>query len=176
MPPSSPGNDLRTAARGLLRRWKAGGLPSREALAGQAAGLQEQRGGGGLWRPAPTMLTATIDDGIGQGIELIGRFAAALGVQVVFAGLLLPPERIVGEARRVGADLVGLTVLQLDSEPVLVRVARGLPSRTTLVAGGPAFRLDPELADRTGVAFVAANVADFLAFLLDYPPRRRRRT
>jgi methylmalonyl-CoA mutase cobalamin-binding subunit len=167
--------DLRKTVERLLQGWTADGMPSRDGLAGQAAALQKQRGDKSLWKPAPTMLTATIDDGIGQGIDLIGRFAGAVGVRVVFAGPMLSPARIVEEARRVDADLAGLTVLQLDSEPLLEEIARELPSKTVLVAGGPAFRLDPDLAERTGVAFVAANVADFLRFLLDYTPQSLQR-
>ncbi|MGD8368153.1 MAG: cobalamin B12-binding domain-containing protein [Desulfobacterales bacterium] len=166
--------DLRQAVESLLLDWETGGMPSRETLMEQAAALCLQRGDRGLWEPAPTMLTATIDDGIGQGIDLIGRFAAAVGMQVTCAGLLLSPARILEEARRACADLVGLTVLQLDSEPELAAVARGLAPRTMLVAGGPAFRLDAEMAERAGVGFVAASVVDFLGFLLGYQPGRRQ--
>jgi hypothetical protein len=65
---------------------------------------------------------------------------------------------------------VGLTVLQLDSEPLLSTVAGGLPAGAAIVAGGPAFMIDPDLADRTGVFFVARDVTDFLRFLLGYDP------
>ena len=160
-------NEFRNRARRWVDTWRRQGLPTRHVLLKQASALKKSRGDARLWRNAPTMLTATVDDGIGQGIDLIGRFADALGVRVVFAGLLQPPARIAAEARRVKAVLVGLTVLQLDSEPLLAETARLLPTETGLVLGGPAFRLDPELAERVGAVFVAEHVAAFLEFLLD---------
>ena len=163
-------DELRRAVERLLDTWRRRGLPGRDALVEAAALLDASRGAGSLWPRAPAMLTATIDDGIGQGIDIVGRFAGAVGVQVVFDGLLLPPKRIVESAHRLRPDLVGLTVLQLDSEPELAEIARGLPPETLLLAGGPAFRLDPELAERAGVDVVAATAADFLRFLLGYDP------
>jgi methylmalonyl-CoA mutase cobalamin-binding subunit len=169
-------DELHSAVERLLSTWRRKGLPGRDALVETAARLDASRGTAALWPRPPTMLTATIDDGIGQGIDLIGRFAAAAGVQVVFGGLLQPPKRIVETARRIRADLVGLTVLQLDSEEMLTAVARDLPLQILLLAGGPAFRLDPELAERVGVDAVAANVSDFLRFLLKYDPAAAQRS
>ncbi len=164
---------LRKSVEDLVNHWEADGMPGRDLLLKQAEGLKEADCAG-LWTPAPTMITATIDDGIGQGIDLIGRFAEALRIRVEFLGLMQSPERIVEEALKREADLVGVTVLQLDTEPVLSQIARQLPEKTELIAGGPAFRLDPDMADRTGVSFVAGDVAAFLRFLLGYVPGRQR--
>ena len=124
---------LRQQAADLVGKWTAGGLPGRDGLEAAATVLKEASLGGGLWSPPPVMLTATVDDGIGQGIELIGRFADALGVRVEFMGLMRRPEQVVETARRLQPDLVGLTLLQLDSEPAVAEIARGLPERTVLV-------------------------------------------
>jgi hypothetical protein len=164
---------LRKSVEDLINHWEADGMPGRDLLIKQAQALKEA-GCPGLWAPAPTMITATIDDGIGQGIDLIGRFAEAVGVRIEFLGLMQSPERIVLEARRRDADLAGVTVLQLDTEPVLSQIARQLPQKTELIAGGPAFHLDPELADRAGVSFVAKDAAAFLRFLLGYAPDRQQ--
>jgi hypothetical protein len=164
---------LRKSVEDLINHWESDGMPGRDLLIKQAESLREA-GRPGLWAPAPTMITATIDDAIGQGIDLIGRFAEALGVRVEFLGLMQPPERIVREARKRNADLAGVTVLQLDTEPVLSQIGRDLPNETALIAGGPAFRLDPDLADRAGVSFVARDAAAFLRFLLGYAPDRQR--
>ncbi|MCF8079102.1 MAG: cobalamin-dependent protein [Desulfobacterales bacterium] len=164
---------LRKSIEDLINHWEADGMPGRDRLIEQAQALKEA-GCPGLWASAPTMITATIDDGIGQGIDLIGRFAEAVGVRVEFLGLMQSPERIVQEARKQDADLAGVTVLQLDTEPVLSHIARQLPQETKLIAGGPAFSLDPELADRAGVSFVARDAAAFLRFLLGYAPDRQR--
>jgi methylmalonyl-CoA mutase cobalamin-binding subunit len=159
-------NEFRTRVRHLIDGWRREGLPSRDVLVKQAAELKKVHPDSGLRRRAPAMLTATVDDGIGQGIDLIGRFADALGLHVVFAGLMQPPARIAAEARRIDAQLAGLTVLQLDSEPLLAETSRLLPAKTGLVVGGPAFRLDPDLADRVGALFAAEDLAAFLDFLL----------
>jgi hypothetical protein len=165
--------ERRKAVRDLIEDWKANGLPGRDLLVEQAEALKTICGAG-LWESAPTMLTATLDDGIGQGIDLIGRFAEAVGVRVQFLGLLQPPARIAEEARHCGADLLGVTVLQIDTEAILAEIARALPQYTALIAGGPAFRIDPDLADRAGVSFVARDVAAFLRFLLGYAPDRQQ--
>jgi methylmalonyl-CoA mutase cobalamin-binding subunit len=159
-------DEFRTRVRRLIDGWRREGLPSRDVLVNQAAELKKAHTDAGLRRRGPAMLTATVDDGIGQGIDLIGRFADALGFRVVFAGLMQPPARIAAEARRIDARLAGLTVLQLDSEPLLAETSRLLPAKTGLVVGGPAFRLDPDLADRVGALFSADDLAAFLDFLL----------
>ena len=41
--------------------------------------LCEQLGTQGLWASPPLMLTATLDDGLGQGLAVIEKFAKAIG-------------------------------------------------------------------------------------------------
>ncbi len=124
----------------------------------------------GLWRTPPHMITATLDDGMGQGLAIIERFASVLGITVENMGFLQKPEAIVTRCRTQVPDFLGLTVLQLDSDDDLARVSQGIPKKTCLIAGGAAFRHDPELADRCRVNFVAQNVAFFIDFLLSWSP------
>jgi methylmalonyl-CoA mutase cobalamin-binding subunit len=153
----------------LSREWLAQGLPSREQVARSAQELirrQKETGSQGLWSAKPSLLTATLDDGIGQGIEIIHLFAEAMGMQIIPLGLVRPAEVIVTACHEHRPDYVGLTVLQLDSEEELARVGHHLPAGTCLIAGGPAFRHDPDMAHRCGVHYVAANVACFIDYVL----------
>lgn len=58
--------------------------------------------------------------------------------------------------------------MSFDTEDDLVLIARNIPATTRIVAGGPAFKGDPEFARRTGVHRVASDPADFLKCLCDY--------
>ncbi|MBI5063371.1 MAG: hypothetical protein HZB87_07910 [Desulfatitalea sp.] len=153
----------------LSRGWIEQGLPSREQIVHSAQALirwKKENDAQGLWPATPRLITATIDDGIGQGIEIIQLFAEVLGMQVIPLGLVRPADAIVAACLAHHPEYLGLTVLQLDSEEDLARVGHRLPAGTCLIAGGPAFRYDPEMALRCGVHYVAANVAYFIDFLL----------
>ena len=113
------------------------------------------------------MLTATVDDGLGQGLAVIERFAGAIGIQLIALGLLQSPEVIIAACRRHRPDYLGLTVLQFDSEDDLIQIARGLPSKTRIIAGGPVFTGEAGFAEQTGTHHTAKNVAAFLRFMID---------
>ncbi len=121
-----------------------------------------------LWEKPPLLITATLDDGWGHGIQLIQHFADAAGVKVISLGLLQDVETIVAACQTQKPNLLGLTVLQFDTEEQLSHISRTKPKYTQIVAGGPVFSADPDLAKRTGVDFVAGNAADFWRFLLGY--------
>ncbi|MCJ8502298.1 hypothetical protein [Desulfatitalea alkaliphila] len=160
---------LRQGLAALCRRLQTQGPASGEqmmAAAEELLQLRQRMGGKGLWRRPPRLLTATLDDAIGQGLALIERFAAAIGMVVTPLGLRRPPDAIVHACHDYRPAFLGLTVLWLDSEADLALVARQLPSETRLIAGGPAFRYDPDLATRCGVHHVAADAAGFMAFML----------
>lgn len=121
-----------------------------------------------MWDPPPLMITATLDDGWGHGIEVIELCAKAAGLRVVSMGLLQAPDSIIAKCRELSPDLLGLTVLQLDSEPDLAVIREHLPPAVRVVAGGPPFQIDSEFAARAGVDFAARHVLDFLQFLLAF--------
>ena len=159
--------------RDLLQKWRRKGKPTREDyLAGAQAleSLRRQSSNRGLWPKPPLMVTATLDDGWGHGLEVIEALAAAVGVVVHRLGVLQRPPAILAACREQPADLLGLTVLQFDSDYDLTEITRGLPPETTLIAGGAAFVYDPEFAARTGTPYVARDGADFLDFLLRFRP------
>jgi hypothetical protein len=166
---SNPVDILRNRIQSFVSDWQVQGLPSRAALERAAEELLVMRknaGLSGLWDPPPQMITTTLDDGIGQGLEMIHRFAEAVGIRLCPIGLVKPPAAILFACRQHKPALLGLTVLQLDSENDLAEIVRGLPESTRLIAGGPAFRNDPEMARRVGLHTVARHAGDFLAFLL----------
>lgn len=163
--------ELRAVLERTLADWREYGLPPRWTLHNQVKELIARREGAGIlsiWDAPVRMFTATLDDGWGHGLELVEDCARAAGASVRRIGLLQPAEAVLTECRQDPPDLLGLTVLQFDSEDDLRRIADGIPSSTHLLAGGPVFSIDPEFRSRTGVPHVAGNLADFLDFLLSF--------
>jgi len=120
----------------------------------------------GLWDDDPPLLVSTtLDDGIGQGVRIINLFSEVAGLRVMPIGLLQPPEKIIDACNRNSPDILGLTVLQFDSEEMIVTIRREIDPGIQIIAGGPVFRADLGFAERTGVDFVAKNVASFLEYL-----------
>lgn len=168
-----PKQQLSEKLRRLSREWIDHGLPSREVLDQTAAALtawKAQHKVTGIWPQPPLMVTATIDDGIGQGIEMISRYAKVVGLQVQALGLMQQPEHIIETCQHYRPAILGLTILQLDSDDDLADIGHNLPTGTTLIAGGPVFKFDPEMAQRCGVTYTASNVAYFINYLLDWEP------
>ncbi|MDJ0722041.1 MAG: cobalamin-dependent protein [Desulfobacterales bacterium] len=159
---------MRAIIEALLADWH-GQSPTRQGYLDAADQLAAQgRREPALWPRPPRMLTATIDDGWGEGLTVIQALACGAGVLVENLGVLQPPETIVRACRRERPDLLGLTVLQFDSDDAVRHIVARLPPQTTLVAGGAAYRYDPDFAKRTRTPVVARNGAAFLQFLLNY--------
>ena len=151
-------------------QWHTEGLPSRQGLDDAARKLGHRRkhlNVQGIWQDPPLMITATLDDGLGQGLAVIEKFAALIGIRLISLGLMQTSEAILEACSRHLPDFLGLTILQFDSEDDLAWIANQLPRKTRIVAGGPVFRGDPDFAGRTGTHYAAGNVADFLQFMLD---------
>ena len=163
-------NTFFNAVDRLAKRWLAEGLPSRQRLdetASELERLREHLGVRGIWQHPPFMVTATLDDGMGQGLAIIEKFAALIGIRLISLGLMQSPEAIIDACRRHQPDYLGLTILQFDTEEDLTSISKNLPWKTRIVAGGPVFAGDPDFAGRTGTHYAAKNVADFLRFMLD---------
>ena len=162
---------LEETIRDCIDRWRRGGLPGPDGLGAAADGivaLRETPGIRPLWQTPPLMLTATLDDALGQGLAVIHRFTDAVGVRRRHLGLAVSADTVIEACRADKPDLLGMTVLQFDSEDGLVRIRRDIPARTRMVCGGPLFRADGELAARCGIDYVAAHVGEFLQYLLDH--------
>jgi methylmalonyl-CoA mutase cobalamin-binding subunit len=148
--------------------------PTRESYLNAARDLTAwrfDRNHPGLWALPPLMVTATIDDGWGHGLEVIEKLAAATGVRIHSLGLLQSPKSIAKACMALKPHFLGLTVLQFDSDDWVADIVRRLPSSTLLVAGGPAFQYDEDFARRTGTHVVVKNGAAFLQFLMKWDER-----
>ena len=161
---------FRDAVGSLADQWLTTGLPSRQGLdeaANDLEGLRKRLGVKGLWEDPPCMVSATLDDGLGQGLAVIEKYAAAIGLRLISLGLMQTPVAIVDACRRHQPEYLGLTVLQFDTEEELAEIASHLPHQTRIVAGGPVFAGDADFAGRTGTHYAAKNVAAFLRYMLD---------
>ncbi len=170
---------LRNKLQKYLQGWKQKGFPTRDVLESTAKELIAWRKKNkipGLWDNPPLFMTATLDDGWGHGLSLIHLYAEVLGLHIKHLGLLQTPEKIIIESHAHLPDFLGLTVLQFDTEEELIRITRDLPSKTVVLAGGPVFKGDPELAERAGIHYVVKNAGHFLALMLtftDLGPRKK---
>jgi hypothetical protein len=160
---------VRARIEALLNNWRRK-PPTREGYLESAGALAAGRQSGlkPLWPRSPRMLTATLDDGWGHGLDIIHALAEAVGVRVEPLGVLQPPETVVAACRQQRPDLLGLTVLQFDADDAVRHILEQLPPNTTLIAGGAAYQFDPDFAGRTQTPYVARNGAAFLQFLLNY--------
>ena len=166
-------SDLRLKITELVETLRKMRRPSRNALVSAAEGVLEWKrecGATGLWSRPPLMVTATIDDGWGHGLAVIHLYGEVAGLAVIPLGLLKTPGEIIRACVSRQPDIFGLTVLQFDTEEALTEIRRGIPKQTRIVAGGPLFGADPDLARRAGIDFVAADAAAFIEFLLNFKP------
>ncbi len=147
----------------------ANGRPARTELTEAVTAIQQwktEHQVAGLWESPPLMVTATLDDAMGHGLDLINQYAELAGLRVHPLGLLQSAEAIIAACRELEPALLGLTVLQFDSEDDLILIAQNIPATTRIVAGGPVFKADPDFSQRSGIHRVAVDAADFLNFLL----------
>lgn len=156
----------------MLNQWAENGLPSRLELEKTAEELKEWKSAenvASLWEKPPVMVTATIDDALGYGLAIIHMYAKAAGVELIPLGLLQDPEKIVKKCAIHKADILGMTILQFDSEDDVTYISGNLHQKTKIVAGGPLFKSDPDLASRSGIHVVAKDVSEFVKYLIELP-------
>ena len=164
-------NPLRIKLQGLVDHWHVTGLPGRQTLMDTARDLTEwkqSQGVAGLWADAPVLLTATLDDAWGHGIELIEAYARVLGMRVSSLGLEKSAREIISACKEQQPDYLGMTVLQFDSEDELCEIGHNIPDKTRVIVGGPIFKSDPEIAERTRVHFAARDVTAFIQYFLSH--------
>ena len=156
-----------------VERWKSVGRPSRSALLEDAVRLSNWKKTScidALWELPPLLVTATVDDGWGHGLEIIHHYARVAGVRHRFLGLLQTPISIIEACCRLTPDMLGLTVLQFDSEEAIKQISEGIPDGTQFIAGGPVLAADADFAQRAGIDYTAHHVADFIQYLLKWKP------
>ncbi len=161
----------------LVRQWQVDGTPSKYAFEFIVSDLfewrQERRISSGLWIDPPTMITATLDDFVGQGIETIEFFAKFAGMEVTSLGVMQPAETIVEKCSEQRPTLLGLTVLRTFAFEDLIYIGQNIPSSTLLiVGGGPCLQSEPEIATQANLHLVAKDVKDFIEFMLNFQPTK----
>ena len=120
----------------------------------------------GLWQSPPLMITATLDDAVGQGLTIIHLFSRLAGLDLRPLGLMQTPEEIIDACRQSLPDILGMTLLQFYSEETLCEIIENLPLQTRVIAGGPIFRsFSQEELDTKGY-LVLNGIRHFLDFLL----------
>jgi methylmalonyl-CoA mutase cobalamin-binding subunit len=170
--------ELRARITEMVSQLRETRRPSRNALISAAEAVLEwkrKNGVSGLWQAPPLMVTATLDDGWGHGLEVIHRYGEVAGLSILPLGLLKTPEEIIQACTARQPDILGMTVLQFDTEAALLEIRSRIPQKTRIIAGGPLFGADPDLADRAGIDFVARDAVGFIEYLLDVEASGRRR-
>jgi hypothetical protein len=169
--PKTP--SLRWKIMELVETLKKTRRPSRNELLSAAERVlawKREHNTGSLWPRPPLMVTATLDDAWGHGLEVIHLYGEVAGLLMIPLGLLKPPEEVIQACVFHKPDILGLTILQFDTEDALIEIRNNIPEQTRIVAGGPLFGADPDLARRTGIDFVARNAAAFIDYLLNFQP------
>ena len=165
-------DSLNEKLRALVDQWQLTGLPGRQTLLDKAGELQDWKKTHeipGLWVEPPGLVTATLDDAWGLGVQLIEQYALILGMNVFPLGLEKSAQEIIASCHEIVPDYLGMTILQFDSEEDLSEIKRKIPDQTRLIVGGPVFLADPEMAQRVGVHFLAKDLIEFLNFFIPQP-------
>ena len=119
------------------------------------------------------MMTTTLDDAIGQGLQIIHLFSRLAGIDVKPLGLMQPPDNIIKACRQSKPDILGLTILQFHSEEILCDLVINLPSRTRVIVGGPIFKAMEPQELKQKEYLVLNDIRHFIDFLLTFEPRNR---
>jgi len=123
----------------------------------------------GLWPSPPLMITATLDDAVGQGLTIIHLFSRLAGVDVKPLGLMQPPEKIIHACRQSLPNILGMTILQFHSEETLCDMVENLPAQTRVVVGGPIFKAMSTQELEKKRYLVLNDIRQFMDYLLTYP-------
>ena len=157
---------MKQAVMALAAGWERT-PPSRRQMEAGADRLEDLRKSGAppLWERPPGFLTFTLDDMLGQGITLINKLGAACGMTVRFLGLTQTREKVIEAVLETKPQLLGCTVLQLDTGEDIRFIRDRVPPHIPITAGGPLFKADPSLAREWGIDYPCSTAADFLKIL-----------
>lgn len=149
----------------FLKRRNQEGIPPRWTLVEELKKLVELRQTLGVSSitPAPfRLLTATLDDGWGLGIEIIHHACDVLGVHYTFLGLMKSAQDITRSCEIEKPDAVGVTVLQEDTIEELLLLRRLITAETQIFAGGFGIR---NLTPVAGIT-VFKDIVSFMSYLI----------
>jgi hypothetical protein len=128
----------------------------------------------GLWEYPPKIVTATIDDAIGQGLKIIHLFSQIAGLEIIHLGLMQSQKTIIDACNTQKPAFLGMTILQFDTEEILNTIIPQLPETIHVLVGGPIFKMIPDhtLQYKKYISF--NHISDYLAFLCNYEPKANR--
>lgn len=168
--PAMESKRLSMALTRLCTAWEARGLFSRNRVMSTGRQLvrwKQQHDISGLWHKAPVLVTATLDDGLGMGLDLIELYAAVAGMRVERLGLLMDSDTLVQQCQASRPDFLGLTVLREDAMELLdTQIAPAVLPETTILAGGPAFKLLPLKERREKPYVILPDLTAFVRYVL----------
>lgn len=121
----------------------------------------------GIWKKKPKMITATLEDGVGQGLKMIHLFSQVAGIEIIPLGLMQKEEAIINACIKQAPDFLGMTILQFDSEERLTHIINHISKETQVVVGGPIFNMmdREELLKKPYI--VLNTVSAYVDFLLN---------
>jgi len=112
----------------------------KQAVAYLTPYLEAEKASAGNTKGAGTVLLATVKGDVHDiGKNIVGVVLACNGFEVVDLGVMVPKEKILNEAVRVGADIIGLSGLITPSLEEMIDVATEMKRRgitTPLLIGG----------------------------------------
>ena len=122
----------------------------------------------GIWKKKPKMITATLEDGVGQGLKMIHLFSQVAGIEIVPLGLMQKEEAIINACIKQAPDFLGMTILQFNSEELLTHIIDHISKETKVVVGGPIFKMMDE-EDLSKKRYIVLNtVSAYLDFLINW--------
>ncbi len=113
-----------------------------------------------------TVILATVKGDIHDiGKNIVKLLLENYGFRVIDLGKDVSPKLIASEAKRLGADLVGLSALMTTTLPAMeetVRLVREISPKTKIMVGGAV--LTPEYAERIGADFYGSDAMEAVKF------------
>jgi methylmalonyl-CoA mutase cobalamin-binding subunit len=128
----------------------------------------------GLWKYPPKIITATMDDGMGQGLKMIHLFSRVAGLEIVHLGLMQSPKKIINECQKQNPDFLGMTILQFETEELLKTIIPQIPKQMQVLVGGPIFNTMPDNALQNKKYHSFNHISEYLHFLCNYEPKAIR--
>ena len=163
---------LRKKIRDMISHWdKSSVKPSWTELYAEGKKLlswKNSRGIKSIWSESPLLITATLDDGLGNGLKLIHLYSEIAGIDYIHAGLMMTAEEIIEECIKKEPDILGLTILRSDMDEEFEEICRNIPEKTRIVAGGSIINSDPGFGECERGYFPAENALSFIKYLMDF--------
>lgn len=151
----------------MLDEWEEQGMPPRWTLLRSLQTLREYREKNHiqLFPNSPVIMTATLDDGWGIGIDVIHKACEMLGISHRFLGLLVRPGKILKQCGILQPDFLGLTVLHETSLCDLKYIIQNLSPSIMILVGGLSVDIQNDHLSSGRIHYIR-NVSQFIRLFL----------